>query len=133
MLCYERKSYLPAKGGLPNAMHEVGIIRAMLKTIEKFMKKERLTKVEKIVLQVGELSGVLPRYMQECFLASVYKTRFQDTKLELDIVPGIAKCNRCGMEFNGLKYNLTCPTCSNRHDFQRLSGDELIIKEIQGY
>ena len=114
-------------------MHEVGIISAMLKTIEAVMEEEHLTKVEKIVLQVGELSGVLPHYMRECFPAAVYKTRFQDTKLELDIVPGIAKCNRCGLEFNGLKYDLTCPTCGNRHDFQRLSGDELIIKEIQGY
>ena len=114
-------------------MHEMGIINAMLKTIEKFMEKERLHKVEKIVLQVGELSGVLPRYMQQCFPVAVHKTRFQDTKLELDIVPGIVKCNGCDLEFNGLKHDMTCPTCSNRHDFRRLSGDELIIKEIQGY
>ena len=114
-------------------MHEVGIISAMLKTIEGVMEEENLTHVEKIVLQVGELSGVLPHYMRECFPAAVYKTRFQDTKLELDIVPGIARCNRCGKEFNGLKYDLTCPDCGNRDDFTRLTGDELIIKEIQGY
>ena len=114
-------------------MHEVGIISAMLKTIEDVMEEEHLTKVETIVLQVGELSGVLPHYMKECFPAAVYKTRFQDTKLELDIVPGIARCNRCGREFNGLRYDLTCPGCKNRDDFTRLSGDELIIKEIRGY
>ena len=114
-------------------MHEMGIINAMLKTIEKFMEKERLHKVEKIVLQVGELSGVLPRYMQQCFPVAVHKTRFQDTKLELEIVPGIAKCNRCGLEFNGLQYDLTCPNCGNRDDFERLSGEELVIQEIQGY
>ena len=114
-------------------MHEVGIISAMLKTIEAVMEEEQLTKVEKIVLQVGELSGVLPHYMKECFPAAVYKTRFQDTKLVMEIVPGIARCNRCGKEFNGLRYDLTCPDCGNRTDFERLSGDELIIKEIQGY
>ena len=114
-------------------MHEVGIISAMLKTIEGVMEEENLTKVEKIVLQVGELSGVLPHYMQICFPAAVYQTRFQETKLELDIVEGIARCNRCGLEFNGLKYDLTCPACGNRDDFERLSGEELIIKEIQGY
>ncbi len=114
-------------------MHEVGIISSILKTIEAVMEQENLTKVEKIVLQVGELSGVLPHYMRSCFPAAVYKTRFQDTKLELDVVPGIARCNRCGKEFNGLQYDLTCPVCGNREDFARLSGDELIIKEIQGY
>ena len=114
-------------------MHEVGIISAMLKTIETAMDQNHLTKIEKIVLQVGELSGVVPHYMQECFPAAVRNTRFQDTKLELDIIPGIMRCNPCGLEFNALKYDLTCPDCGNRDDFQRLSGDELIIKEIQGY
>ena len=114
-------------------MHEVGIISSMLRTIEEVMEQEHLTKVEKIVLQVGELSGVMPHYMESCFPAAVYKTRFEETKLELDIVPGIARCNRGGREFNGLKYDLTCPDCGNREDFERLSGSELIIKEIQGY
>ena len=114
-------------------MHEVGIISAMLKTIEGVMEEEHLTCVEKIVLQVGELSGVLPHYMMECFPAAVYKTRFQNTKLELDIVPGIARCLVCGKEFNGLQYDLTCPDCGNRDKFERLSGEELIVKEIQGY
>ena len=114
-------------------MHEVGIISAMLKTIERVMIQQKLTKVEKIVLQVGELSGVVPRYMQECFPVAVHKTPFRDTKLELEIIPGMVKCNGCGLEFNGLKHDLTCPTCGNRHDLQRLSGNELTIKEIQAY
>ena len=114
-------------------MHEVGIISAMLKTIEKVMIRQKLTKVEKIVLQVGELSGVVPRYMQECFPVAVHKTPFRDTKLELEIIPGMVKCNGCGLEFNGLKHDLTCPTCGNQQDLLRLSGNELLIKEIQAY
>lgn len=114
-------------------MHEVGIINAMLKTLEKVMIQQKLTKVEKIVLQVGELSGVVPRYLLDCFPVAVHKTRFQDTKLELDIVPGMVKCNGCGLEFNGLQHDLTCPTCGNGQDLQRLAGNELLIKEIQAY
>lgn len=114
-------------------MHEVGIISSMLKTIEDIMVAENLTTVEKIVLQVGELSGVVPHYMEACFPAAVYKTRFEKTELEMDVVPGIARCNRCGLEFNGLKYDLTCPDCGNRDDFERLSGAELLIKEIHAY
>ena len=105
----------------------------MLKTIESIMEKQHLTRVKKIVLQVGELSGVVPRYMEVCFPTAVSNTRFQDTKLELDIIPGLVKCNRCKLEFNGLKHNLTCPACSNGHDLQQLSGTDLMIKEIQGY
>lgn len=114
-------------------MHEVGIISSMLRTIESVMEQEQLTRVEKIVLQVGELSGVLPHYMEACFPAAVYKTQFQDTRLELEVIPGVVRCNVCGREFNGLQYDLTCPDCGNRDNFQRLSGSELLIKEIHGY
>ena len=114
-------------------MHEVGVISAMLKTIERAMVQGRLTKVKKIVLQVGELSGVVPRYLRECYPVAVYKTRFQNAKLELDIVPGIMRCLACSKEFNGLRHDLTCPACGNRDKLQTLSGQELIIKEIQGY
>ena len=48
-------------------MHEVGIISAMLKKLERVMEEEGLTHVEKVVLEVGELSGIIPRYMEECF------------------------------------------------------------------
>ena len=109
------------------------MISAMLKTIEGVMEQNHLTRIEKIVLQVGELSGVVPRYMESCFPAVVRRTRFQDTKLELEIVPGILRCNRCNLEFPGLQHDLNCPSCGNRRDLQRLSGEELMIKEIQGY
>ena len=114
-------------------MHEVGIISSMLKTIEKVMEQEQLTHVEKIVLQVGELSGVVPHYMEECFPAAVYKTRFQDTKLEMEVIPGIIRCEECGSEFNGYKFDLQCPRCRCKTRTTPLSGRELIIKEIQGY
>ena len=43
-------------------MHELGLLSAMVKTIEGIAQEERLERVEKIVLQVGELSGVVPAY-----------------------------------------------------------------------
>ena len=114
-------------------MHEVGIISAMLHTVEAIMAQENLTKVENIVLQVGELSGVMPHYMQECYPAAVYNTQFADTKMEMELIPGIVRCNLCNEEFNAYQHDLKCPQCSNNRDFTPLSGRELLIKEIQGY
>lgn len=114
-------------------MHEVGIISSMLKTIEKIADQEGLTHVEKIVIEVGELSGVVPHYMEECYPAAVYKTRFQDTKLEMQVVAGIVRCEECGQEFNGYKFDLKCPFCRKQTRTTPLSGRQLVIKEIQGY
>lgn len=112
-------------------MHELGIISAMLKTIQQIADEEQLTQIEKIVLQVGELSGIVPSYMEDCYPAAVYKTPFENTKLELEIVPGIVRCKDCGEEFNALSYDLSCPNCHSA-SLSALSGRELVIKEIVG-
>ncbi len=112
-------------------MHELGLLSAMVKTIENIAQEEKLEKIEKVVLQVGELSGVLPEYLRSCYPAAVYKTFMEQTELELEIVPGIARCNDCGEQFNAVQNDLKCPKCGGEH-LTALSGRELMIKEILG-
>ncbi len=114
-------------------MHEVGIISSMLKTIDRIAVSEGLSHVETVVLQVGELSGVIPHFMEECWPAATYKTKFQDTKMEMEVIPGVVRCLECGEEFNGYKFDLVCPRCRRMTKTVPLSGRELIIKEIRGY
>lgn len=110
-------------------MHELGIISSMVKTIEQIVQEQGLTQVQKLVLEVGELSGVVPRYMEECYPAAVYKTFMQDTVLELETVPGIVRCRTCGREFNAMQQDFRCPQCGGE-DLEILSGNDVIIKEI---
>lgn len=102
----------------------------MLSTIQDIMDKDGLTSCEKIVIQVGELSGVIPHFMEECFPAATYQTPFEDTELELEVIPGICRCNKCGTEYNAYQYNLTCPKCGAEMDSTPLTGQELVIKQI---
>lgn len=113
-------------------MHEVGIISAVLKTVRGVMQREKLTFVEEITLEVGELSGVVPHYMEECYPAAVYKTEFENTKLNMNVIPGIVRCDKCQEEFNAYQCNLKCPKCGEDRKHTPLSGRELIIKEIKG-
>jgi len=110
-------------------MHELGLISAVVKTVEKIMAEEELTSVEEIVLQVGELSGVIPRYIEECYPAAVYKTSLEKTKLIMEVVPGIVRCKICGEEFSGYLHDLKCPKCGSE-ELDALSGREFVIKEI---
>ncbi len=110
-------------------MHEVGVLSAMLKTLRGVMAREGLTHVEKVVLEVGELSGVVPYYVEECFPAAIYKTDFFDLKMEMKVIPGIVKCKTCNQTFNALTHNLFCPVCSGENLIP-LSGRDFIIKEI---
>ncbi len=110
-------------------MHELGVISAMVNSIEKIVKEQGLSQVQKLVLEVGELSGVVPRYMEVCYPAAVYKTFMEDTVLEMETIPGIVKCKDCGREFNAMEHDFVCPDCGGQ-DMEILSGNDVIIKEI---
>lgn len=110
-------------------MHELGLLSAMVNTIRDIVQEQKIDKVHTVVLQVGELSGIVPKYLETCYPAAVYKTFLEDTTLTLEVVPGIAKCNDCHKEFNAAACDLTCPQCGGQ-SLVALSGRELIIKEI---
>jgi hydrogenase nickel incorporation protein HypA/HybF len=110
-------------------MHELGILSALVSTVEGIVQEEGLTEVEKIVIEVGELSGIVPRYIEQCYPAAVYKTFMEKTVLELVIVPGIVKCRDCARVFNALATDLCCPACDGQ-DLEILEGNDMIVKEI---
>lgn len=110
-------------------MHEVGIISSLVKTIEKIIQEEGVTEVDRVVLEVGELSGVVPSYMEKCWPAATYRTFMENTKLEMRVVPGIVKCRACGELFNAVTYDLKCPVCEST-DMEILSGNDLIVQEL---
>ena len=41
-------------------MHEIGIVRQVLRTVEEFAKENDIKEVSEIVLDVGEVSQVIP-------------------------------------------------------------------------
>ncbi|QEY34592.1 hydrogenase maturation nickel metallochaperone HypA [Caproiciproducens galactitolivorans] len=110
-------------------MHELGIISALVHTVEGIVREEGLTEVEKIVIEVGELSGIVPSYLEQCYPAAVYKTFMENTKLELVVVPGIVKCRGCGRIFNAAANDLQCPGCGGQ-DLEILEGNDMIVREI---
>ncbi|MDC7126599.1 MAG: hydrogenase maturation nickel metallochaperone HypA [Spirochaetales bacterium] len=110
-------------------MHELGIVMHIAETVIEVMKEEELTEVKKIVLQVGELSSVIPRYLEECYPAAVDGTILETTELEIEILPGNGRCKKCGEVYNLIKQKRICPGCGAEH-FELLSGTEFNLKEI---
>lgn len=110
-------------------MHELGIIIEIVKTVEEFAKENGLTKVDTLVLQVGELASVIPKYIESCYPAAIDGTMLQETKLQIEILPGNAICKKCSKVFNVLETQNTCPGCGGK-DTEILSGREFMIKEV---
>lgn len=110
-------------------MHELGVIMEVIKTVEGVIKENNLTKVEKLVLQIGELSSMIPKYIEACYPAAVDGTLLEKTQLEIEILPGNALCRKCNKVFNIIENGKKCPHCGIQ-DFELLSGREFMIKEI---
>jgi hydrogenase nickel incorporation protein HypA/HybF len=110
-------------------MHEVGIMIEVIRTVENIARKNRLTKIDTLVLQIGGLSSTIPRYIEACYPAASDGTMLQNTKLTIEILPGNAICKRCNKVFNLIENNNKCPKCGSK-DWEILCGKEFMIKEI---
>ena len=107
----------------------MGVMIEVVKTVENFAKQNQLTKIDKLVLQIGELSSMIPRYIEACYPAAVDGTMLQNTKLEIEVLPGNGICRNCNKVFNLIENNNKCPHCGS-NDWEILCGKEFMIKEI---
>ena len=48
-------------------MHEIGIVRSMCRTVLDYMEENNVAAISEIVCEVGELSLVIPQYVEELF------------------------------------------------------------------
>ena len=113
-------------------MHELGLVINIIKQIEKYMKENKLTKIDTLVLQVGKLSEVYPKYLMDVYPFAVEDTMLKDTKLVIEETAGIGKCNNCDFIYNLVENANECPVCSSK-SFSIISGREFLIKEIHAY
>lgn len=110
-------------------MHELGVVIEVVKTVENLAKRNGLKKIDTLVLQIGELSPMIPRYVEACYPVAVDGTMLQDTKLKIEVLPGNALCKGCNKVFNLIENDGKCPDCGGR-DWELLCGKECMIKEI---
>lgn len=111
-------------------MHELGVIIEVVKTVEQFALQNNITTIESLTLQVGELSSMVPKYIEELYPIAVEKTMLENSKLIIEMLPGIGKCNECLYNFNLIKHDNTCPTCGSEN-WTVLTGTDFMIKDIK--
>lgn len=113
-------------------MHELGIVYEVIKVVDGFVQENQITYVEKIVLEIGQLSQAIPRFMEACYPAAVSETAYEQTKLEIITLPAIGVCKGCLAHYNIIEHRKVCPSCGSEV-FELISGQEFNIKEIVAY
>ena len=68
------------------SMHEIGVVRQVLRTVEAFAKENELDMIDTIVLEIGDLSLVIPKYVEDIYNVIIKDTPFENTKLKIEVV-----------------------------------------------
>ena len=112
-------------------MHELGTIYYVIDTVEKLMVENNLSKVGSITLEVGEVSGIIPEYLQDFWEYARKKTEhFQETELKIEKLEAVTYCQDCGKTYSTMQYKKICPYCQSGNTFL-VTGNEYNIKEIE--
>ncbi|MEA4807281.1 hydrogenase maturation nickel metallochaperone HypA [Acetobacterium wieringae] len=114
-------------------MHEISVLYEVVKYAEKQAIANNLNKIDEIVLEVGELSGILPIFLEKYYSVVVIDSScLRDSKLTLQITPGEAICNECEVLYNVQKNDGLCPNCESTNK-TILGGKDFIISKLIAY
>ncbi len=110
-------------------MHELGICDALRKMVSRIAAQEGADSVTSITVEVGTLSGVVPRFLADGWEAVTDGTPLEGTEMRIETVDGTAECLDCGAVFTANLNDLRCPECRGAK-LTPLTGRDLTLKEI---
>lgn len=108
-------------------MHEMSITQSVVEICLTHAGGRRVTDV---VLEIGELSGVVPDSIEFCFEACSKGTLLEGARLTMDIVPAVGCCPSCGRQVPVKSHFDPCSNCGG-FGLAIESGEELRVKELE--
>lgn len=115
-------------------MHELGIVFEIQKRVSAVAEENglELRDIASVVVEVGEASTIVPRYLKECWPAATDGTEMESATLEVEVIVAEVECKKCGNVYEYLKNNRVCPKCG-AWECVMVTGQEFNIKEIVVY
>ena len=110
-------------------MHELSIAMSIVEIAEENINQANLSKVTEIELDVGELSGVVFDALEFAMVEAVKDTVLQNAVRKINRIPGKARCNECGFEFELEDIYTPCPKCASFEN-EIINGKELKVKTL---
>jgi len=96
-------------------MHELGIMADVLDTAIEVAEKHGASKVTKITLKIGVMSGIMPEYVQSFFDVISKNTIARGAKITIDSDPAVFLCRKCGEQtvYEALGPEYVCHHCGS--------------------
>lgn len=112
-------------------MHELGIVFHLIKMVDEVGEQNSLTSVSRVTLTLGEVSGVIPDYLADCWKWAAEKDDLvRGSELVVEEAPAVTLCNACGRTYGTVAHGKICPHCGSS-DTVLASGDEVELTSIE--
>lgn len=112
-------------------MHELKLIQHVLEIIEQEAQKNRLSRINKIVLKIGKLRQYIPDYLKSAFQTLTKETLARSAEIIIEEIAISAKCKKCDAIFAVHEQHYVCPFCQNAF-CDIITGNEIILETIEG-
>lgn len=112
-------------------MHELGVVFHIIDDLKQVAEDNNISKIDKVTIQLGEVSSVIPHFLTDCWSWAAPKHDFiADTELDIEPIEAITQCEDCGKQYGTVAHGRTCPFCGSEKTYL-LQGNEFLIKEIE--
>jgi hydrogenase nickel incorporation protein HypA/HybF len=111
-------------------MHEYSIVQSLLNSCEDNAKANNTTKVTKVIVKIGVMSGVEPDLLQSAFDTFKEATMCEDAEFIINIQKVVIKCHNCNKESTLEKNEYACPKCEST-DLDVIDGEEMFLMSLE--
>lgn len=111
-------------------MHELSLAESILPVVLETAESNGADRVTKVLLSAGALQQIVVPSLQLCFEAVCLGTLAEGAELVVEVVPVVARCRQCGLEFPVEDFCFVCPDCRIA-SAETIQGHELVLTQVE--
>jgi hydrogenase nickel incorporation protein HypA/HybF len=117
-------------------MHELSIVASIVDSVTESLAAYPGARVKEVRLRIGVLASVVEDSLQFCYGIAIQGTRLDGSKLVIQTLPVIARCDQCNadVELPSLQ-SFRCPQCgepvSDLRQGRELDIDSIEIEDVE--
>jgi len=111
-------------------MHEYSIVQALIDQCEENARRHNATKIKKVVVKIGVMSGVEPDLLKIAFETFKEGTMCEGCEYIQNIQKLKIRCLKCDSVSELERYEYACPKCQSI-DVEVIDGEDMFLMQLE--
>jgi len=111
-------------------MHEYSIVQSLINSCESYMEENKASKITKVVVKIGVMSGVEPHLLKEAFDTFKESTICEGSEMVMNIQKVKISCQACEVESELEKNEYLCPKCQSSN-IEVIDGEDMYLMQLE--